>query len=786
MRFRTVLLSVGFALSCAASLTVTAATINVTTTANNPGGAGDCTLGEAILAANTDAAVDGCTAGSGADVINVPAGTYTLTTALPQIDSTVTIQGAGFATTVIIRDAAAPAFRIFDASAGSADTTLNGLDIRNGRLVSGDGAGVYTRGRPLVVNDSRLRDNIITGGGGGGAIATGGFLGTTTINNTVFLDNETDGAGGALYIGGTLTINNSQVQSNVAANGGGIWHGGGTATISNSSITDNSSTGPGGGITGGVMAGSSVLILSGSQVSGNSAVFDGGGATLIEATITNSNIFSNTSSTGTGGGIHFNGSATITGSAIHANTAVTGGGISNRGNSAAVVTLINSTVSGNRATTDGGGLYVDIGGTFDLQNATVTNNMADVDGNGSGNGGGIFRGSGIDVLLRNTILAGNHDGLEVGLTKTDSQDPATVGTPFTYTLTVTKTGSNPDCAGDMTSAGNNLIGNTDGCTVTLLPSDIAGTGAAPVDPRLGPLQNNGGQTPTHALETGSPAIDAGASCPATDQRGVARPVGAACDIGAYEGSVPASTTGPSAGFTVEDVLPAEVTFQSASTPQGACTGTTTVICNLGAMANGATVAITITVVPNSAAAVTNTATAAASGVALPASAADSEGTVLLAVPAQADVSLTKSAAPPSPVAGGNITYTIVVTNSGPDPATNVTVTDPVPAGTTLVSSSSTQGTCSGTTTVTCSVGTLASAATATITIVVATTAPGAVTNTATVAATEIDPDAADNTAQAITQVSAAAVAAIPALDAKALMALALLLAAVGVVAVRAA
>jgi len=197
MSARTVLLSMGIAVSCATTMTIAAATIDVNTTANSPGGAGDCTLGEAITAANTNAAVDGCNTGSGADTINVPAGTYTLTTALPQIDSVVTIQGAGFATTIIIRDAAAPAFRIFDVSGGSADTTLNGLDIVNGLIVGDAGGGVYTRGRPLVVNDSRFRNNTATNGGGG-AIATSGFLGTTTINNTIFTDNQATNEGGAI------------------------------------------------------------------------------------------------------------------------------------------------------------------------------------------------------------------------------------------------------------------------------------------------------------------------------------------------------------------------------------------------------------------------------------------------------------------------------------------------------------------------------------------------------------------------------------------------------------
>ena len=95
--------------------------------------------------------------------------------------------------------------------------------------------------------------------------------------------------------------------------------------------------------------------------------------------------------------------------------------------------------------------------------------------------------------------------------------------------------------------------------------DIVGTGASPADPLLGPLQDNGGPTFTHALQFGSPAIDkgnpatpgsGGTACEATDQRGAPRPAGAACDIGAYEsnslplGEVPSLTQWALIGLAV--------------------------------------------------------------------------------------------------------------------------------------------------------------------------------------------------------------------------------------------
>jgi hypothetical protein len=130
-------------------------------------------------------------------------------------------------------------------------------------------------------------------------------------------------------------------------------------------------------------------------------------------------------------------------------------------------------------------------------------------------GGALYNYSGATFDLTATIVAGNT-------------------APESYTL--------PDCQAAVVSGGSNLIGIGDVCTGVTdgVDGDQVGTAAAPIDPLLGPVQDNGGLTETMALLAGSPASDA-AVCPAgvtTDQRGFDRPQGPACDVGAFENRAP--------------------------------------------------------------------------------------------------------------------------------------------------------------------------------------------------------------------------------------------------------
>lgn len=207
---------------------------------------------------------------------------------------------------------------------------------------------------------------------------------------------------------------------------------------------------------------------------------------------------------GTNGGGILNtaGVLNLSGSTLANNTASNyGGGIETR--PGATSNLVNTTVSGNGANIDGGGID-NTGATTTLLNVTVTGNTADADGNNTGQGGGVGN-FGATTTMRSTLVAANID----------------------------RGGQSPDCfnstGATLASQGQTLIGSVVGCGYTASTGDITG-----VDPKLGPLANNGGPTPTHALLTGSPALSKGAGCARTDQRGVPRTAGGACDIGAYE------------------------------------------------------------------------------------------------------------------------------------------------------------------------------------------------------------------------------------------------------------
>jgi hypothetical protein len=210
---------------------------------------------------------------------------------------------------------------------------------------------------------------------------------------------------------------------------------------------------------------------------------------------------------GGGGGLLNEGTATLNRCTFNNDLAFGGGGLFNEG----LATATNCTFANNAAVGNGvgvgGGIYnILAGATLTLTYCTVAYNSAP----GNGTGGGIDNVAGSTLNLFNTIVAEN------------------------------TAGSSPDVAGAINTADHNLIGDGTGSTIVTDEGGnmVGGNGAAVIDPRLGPLQNNGGSTQTIALQRGSPAIGKAddAVPPAIDQRGHARTdhFGLATDIGAYE------------------------------------------------------------------------------------------------------------------------------------------------------------------------------------------------------------------------------------------------------------
>jgi CSLREA domain-containing protein len=238
--------------------------------------------------------------------------------------------------------------------------------------------------------------------------------------------------------------------------------------------------------------------------------------------------------------------ATIDASTISDNHAFDGAGVelaaydpyTSPGGAFLDLTITNTTISGNHSDDSGAGLFVGDSGAFvRLNGCTIARNATQ---GGTTGGGGVKVRPANTVVVRNTIIADNTDASGIG----------------------------PDCAGAIVSEGHDLLENATGCTVS---GDTTGN-LVGVDPALAPLADYGGPTPTHALFAGSPVIDAGdpgtpgsggTACAATDQRGIVRPEGAACDIGAVEDTC--------ANGTPDEGEPCSCPPQ----PEDVCTTTTT-------------------------------------------------------------------------------------------------------------------------------------------------------------------------------------------------------------------
>jgi len=405
--------------------------------------------------------------------------------------------------------------------------TISGLTIREGRSGiynyqstlyvndcvftengSDTGGGIRTNGGSLFVTNSDFINNSNTTSSGPGIFVD---LGYASIIDSDFIGNTTYGVGAAIYFReGTLDIDGCTFDNNTSTEyyGAALCIGEDTVavTVNNSTFTGNESNTHGGAI---YLHGGTTTITN-STISGNTAGERGGGIYTDDAPVTIENCTISDNDAGTDGGAIFAfEDLTIEDSTINNNTAGQHGG-------AILITkpmvVTNSTISGNTADVDGGGIFISPPGLVTLNHVTLTGNTADGDSNESGDGGGVYvQYSQSEVQFRNSIVAGNIDNSDTG---------------------------NSDCyvtSGVVTSLDYNLTGIGTGCS-------LGGThDQTTAEAQLLPLGDNGGDTETHALDTGSPAINQIPSgtngCGGTyvtDQRGINRPQGTNCDIGAFE------------------------------------------------------------------------------------------------------------------------------------------------------------------------------------------------------------------------------------------------------------
>ncbi|MCP4539759.1 MAG: tandem-95 repeat protein [Chloroflexi bacterium] len=491
------------------------ATIVVSSTVDELSTNGQCSLREAITNANDDAATyPDCPAGSGADIVSLPAGTYTLVitgtaedvnaTGDLDISSDIIFQGVSSATTIIDANQVDRIFHVTGSSnninlqdltltGGNADfggavhtssaLTMTGVVITN-NVASQQGGGVYNNFSSLTIIHSLLSNN--------SANSAGGFLmnlaGANVITNSTISGNHADWAGGVAWLdNGSIHFQNCDINNNSAGTAAGVMMGGDNTAfvVENSTIRDNSA-----GENGGAIVSPVSLVMTNTIISGNSTGWGYGGAIAYSSSdvihITDSTISGN-SSDGNGGGL----SMELGGTGL-----------------ACDVTLINTTVSNNTAKKHGGGI-ASSSGSITLLNVTLAGNTADSDGNNDGDGGGIYASGDSVFIITNTLVADNAD----------------------------LTGDAPDCYGTIVSGDYNLLKDTTGCVVSgTVTNNITGT-----DPLLRPLGDYGGDTQVQPIPDGSPAQDAipngvngCGTTVTTDQRGIARPQNGACEIGAYE------------------------------------------------------------------------------------------------------------------------------------------------------------------------------------------------------------------------------------------------------------
>jgi parallel beta-helix repeat protein len=463
---------------------------------------GACTLVDAIRSANTDAAVGGCAAGSGADTITLT-GDVTLTasqgyyygdeTGLPLVSSTITLEGAGH---TIARDGVAPEFRLL-ALNSSAQLTLHDVTLSGGAAGARSGGAIFNNQGILTVLNSSISDNYADLDGGGIFNSEG----TVTITDSTISGNDAD-KGGGWYNDrplATTIVTGSTIRDNYAkVNGGGFYNDSGTITVIDSIIADNTTLRLGGGL------------------------------------------------------YNFRGLLTITGSSITGNSAADGGGIYNDNDGQ--LDMTNSTVSGNTTDDDGGGIYTDITTTMNLTNVTITDNTA------GGDGGGIRVWNSSTTTLVRTIVSGNSASLGDEVARNSGSGGAIIADD--HNVFGHSGISNADAFYNLPYGASDVTATSDGTAPTALAAILDTT----LTDNGGPTETHNLVADSPAVDIAPGNDCTAAPTGGVDQRGAPRPFGAGCDAGAVEFGSPvpgnaiyvsalsAGTTDDAVAFGPHDIL----------------------------------------------------------------------------------------------------------------------------------------------------------------------------------------------------------------------------------------
>ena len=375
---------------------------------------------------------------------------------------------------------------------------------------------------------------------------------------------------------------------------------------------------------------------------------------------------------------------------------------------------------------------------------------------------------------------------DLQVVKVDTPDPIILGSGnVTYTLTVTNNGPSPatgvvatdtlpaeftyvsatpsqgscgEAAGVITCTLGGLgIGSSATITVVVTPT-VVGT----FDNTVVVDGNEDDSNPANNTDVEPTTVTAVADLEVTKSDDP-DPIALGSGNVTYTLTVTNNGPSPATGVVATDTLPASFTFVSATPSQGSCSESDGAItCTLGGLASGASATITVVVTPTEAGTFENVVVVGGDqDDSNPDNNTDTEPTTVTPV---ADVGIVKTDTPdPITLGTGNIAYTLLVTNHGPSPATNVVVTDVLPSTVTFVSAVPSQGTCleAPPGLITCSLGNLAVGGIATITVIVTPTVAGTLTNTAGVDADEPDNNPANDSDTETTEVISVLPAVIP-------------------------